>query len=157
MAAGGASQCIEGVGMNEGTLALGVIIATIAAMIYLSWNRELLFPSTDQPSRSERKPLQQRQPKARIVRRPAATRPEIAPQRPAAVSAPVSSIATPNDDAEMVALRTIAKLVAADLVTETKALERVFNVKAGNGKDYQRVQAKLKEAQAELKREGVAQ
>lgn len=143
--------------MNEGTLALGVVIATIAASVYLTWNRELLFPSANTPRRPERKPLQPRRPKVRVVHRPTATRPEIPPQRLEAVSAPISSIAVPNGDPEMIALRTIAKLTAANLVTETRALETVFDVKAGNGKRYKDVQAKLKIAQAELEGQGVAQ
>jgi hypothetical protein len=62
---------------------------------------------------------------------------------------PVSGIATPNDDPEMVAFRVLAKLIAARLVTETAALETAFDVRAGSSKAYKTVQAKLKAAQVE--------
>jgi len=58
----------------------------------------------------------------------------------------VSGVATPNNDAETVSFRVLAKLIQAKHVTETEALETVFGVKAGSSKAYQEARAKLKRA-----------
>jgi hypothetical protein len=58
----------------------------------------------------------------------------------------VSVIATPEDDAETVAFRFLARLVKAGHVTETQALESACEVKAGSSKAYQEARAKLKRA-----------
>lgn len=136
--------------MNEGTLAILVILATIGVAIFAATHRDLLFPSSDQHPGVVGKPLQSRRPALRVVRGGTSARRETTPKRAEAVSTAVSGIATPQSDPEMVALRVIAKLVADDLVTETKALESAFGVRAGSSKEYKRVQAKFKIAQAEL-------
>jgi len=65
------------------------------------------------------------------------------------ISSDVSGFTMPENDAEMIALQAISKLIAAGQITETVALSTVFGVKPGKGKDYVRVHAKLKIAQAE--------
>jgi len=85
--------------------------------------------------------------------RAATPRTEIAAKEDESVSEDVSGIETPESDPEMIAIRAIAKLIAADLVKETPALEQAFGVKAGSGKDYKRVQKKLKEAMQEKDRQ----
>jgi hypothetical protein len=127
--------------MNGGALALLLIVATIGAAIWVSLHRNVIWPESARPTG----------PRARLKRKARPGRAaEIEPKRPATISVPVSGVATPNDDAEMVALRAIAKLIAANLVTETVALQTVFAVKAGSSKRYQDVKTKLKTAQAEL-------
>lgn len=58
----------------------------------------------------------------------------------------VSGIAEPNDDAETVAFRFLARLVRAGHVPETVALECACGVRAGSSKAYQEARAKLKRA-----------
>lgn len=143
--------------MNEGTLAIVVIIATIGVAIFAATHRELLFPSSDQHPRVTQKPLQGRRPELRVVRGGTSARRETRAKRAEAVSGAVSGIAKPQSDPEMIALLTIAKLVAHDLVTETKALETVFSVRAGSSKEYKRVQARFKIAQSELEHSPLVQ
>jgi hypothetical protein len=115
-------------------------------MIYIALNRRLIWPERFV---HERPPWAspQRPPRKR-PRSPALAE---TPAKPAAtVSAVVSGIRTLDNDAEMVALRTLAKLIQAELITETVGLQTVFAVKAGSSKRYKEVQAKLKAAQAEL-------
>lgn len=76
--------------------------------------------------------------------------PEMTPKWGETVSPPVSGVAMPHDAAEMVLFRGLAKLVRAKVITETAALETVFDVRAGSGKAYTAVRAKLKTALAEL-------
>jgi hypothetical protein len=138
--------------MNEGWLALLIILATIGAMIWIGLHRHIIYP--------ERFGAGHPVGHARLVSRrpgratPAPRRPlraaETRPKSTATVSETVSGIATLENDAEMIALRTIAKLIAADLITETVALSTVFAVKAGSSRRYKEVQRKLKIAQAEL-------
>ena len=93
-----------------------------------------------------------RRPNYRRVARPAqrpAPAGETKPKRAETVSATVSGIAVPDNDAEMIAIRTVAKLINAGMITETAALETVFAVRAGSSRRYRAVQAKLKLAQAE--------
>lgn len=146
------AECIEGVAMNQGTLAILVILATIGVAIFAATHRDLLFPASNQRSRVPGKHLHSRQPALRVVRGSSSARPETTPKQHETVSTGVSGVATSQEDPETIALRTIAKLVAEDLLTETKALETVFNVKAGSSKEYKRVHAKLKSIQAQLER-----
>ena len=128
--------------MNEGTLAILVIIATIGAGVVVVAYRDLIF-STGAPPPRERRPAQ--------LRRPPAGRPSETPAKPAeAISVPISPIATPESDPEMIAFQALAKLVRAGVVTETIALEHAFGVRAGSSKAYTTVRAKLKVALAEL-------
>lgn len=128
--------------MNPAILVFVTIAATIGAAIWVALHRHVIYPdrytTPAPPARSRRRvPLSTRQR-------------EIAVKPAAIISAPVSSVATPNIDAETVAIQTIAKLIAAGKITETAALETVFNVKAGSSRRYKEVQAKLKTAQSEL-------
>jgi hypothetical protein len=138
--------------MNEGLLALLVIVATIGAGVWVALHRDIIYPERAQPAARSRV----RTAKPRPMHRPAqVARPAETVAKPAAsVSSPVSRIATPESDPEMIALRALAKLIAADLITETAALQTVFDVKAGSSKRYKEVQAKLKAAQAELESVG---
>lgn len=140
--------------MNPGLLALGLVAAAIGAAIWVVWHREAIYGAAARPAASGQRPARP----ARPARRPAppAHRParqlasETAQKREAMISADVSGFTMPENDAEMIALRTIAKLVKADLVKETVALSTVFAVKPGSSKRYREVQEKLKIAQAEI-------
>jgi len=129
--------------MNEGWLAIGVILATIGSGIALVWYRDLIFTTGAAAPRRPRRPT---------PRRPA-TRPrqiETPVKQAEVVSDAVSVITAPESEIEMIAFRALAKLVRAGDVTETTALEHAFDVKAGSSKAYKAVQAKLKTALAEL-------
>lgn len=138
--------------MNEGLLALLIIGGTIGAVIWVALHRDVIYGQPTQPAPEGRV-------RSRMLR-PGRAAPAPARQRlvlvetkakPAAtISAPISATPMQDNDAEMVALRALAKLIAADLVTETAALQTVFAVRAGSSKRYKEVQAKLKIAQAEL-------
>jgi hypothetical protein len=128
--------------MNEGWLAIGVLVATIGSGIALVWYRDLIF-TTGAAAPRRRRPTQRRP-----VARPRAT--EIPAKRVAMVSPPISPIATLDSDNEMIAFRAIAKLVRAGLITETLAIEHTFDVKAGSSKAYKTCHANLKRALAEL-------
>ena len=139
--------------MNEGWLALAVIVATISAMIWIALNRHIIYPERFGAGPSSRRARFDarrpgRAPTAQPRRLPALA--ETPAKSPAMVSTGVSGVATPTNDAEMVALEAIAKLIAAELITETVALTTVFAVKAGSSKRYKEVQAKLKIAQSRL-------
>jgi len=138
--------------MNQGALALGLIVAAIGAVIWVSLHRHVIWPETARPAEPRARPRPAARPGrlAHRVRPGRAPAVETEPKRPATISEPVSGVATPDDDTEMIAVRTIAKLIAADLVTETVALQTAFGVKPGSSKRYKEVQAKLKMAQAEL-------
>jgi len=133
--------------MNEGWLAIGVILATIGSAVALVWYRDLIFTTGAAAPR---------RPRRSTPRRPAAARPRAprqveTPAKPAeVVSNAISVIAAPENDIEMIAFRALAKLVRAGDVTETTALEHAFDVSAGSSKAYKAVQAKLKIALAEL-------
>lgn len=132
--------------MNEGWLAIGVILATIGSGVALVVYRDLIFTTGAAAPRRPRRPT---------PRRPAATRAR-APQsetvaKPSeVVSKAISVIAAPENDIEMIAFRALAKLVRAKVCTETEALEHAFDVSAGSSKAYKAVQAKLKTALADL-------
>ena len=129
--------------MNEGWLAIGVILATIGSGIALVWYRDLIFTTGAAAPRRPRRPTSRR----------SATRPRQVetPAKPAeAVSNAVSVIAAPENDIEMIAFRALAKLVRAKVCTETEALEHAFDVSAGSSKAYKAVQSKLKIALAEI-------
>lgn len=129
--------------MNEGWLAIGVIVATIGSAIALVWYRDLIFTTGAAAPRRPRRPT---------PRRPAG-RPrqvETAPKQAEVVSNAISVIAAPENDIEMIAFRALAKLVRAGDVTETTALEHAFDVNAGSSKAYKAAQKKLKIALAEL-------
>lgn len=127
--------------MNEGLLAILIVLATIGAAIWVAIHRDVIYPT----------PRPANRPRVRVaaLRSSGPARPETRTEKAATVSAPVSSAATPESDPEMIAVRVLAKLVAVKLVTETEALENAFDVKAGSSKRYKEVQAKLKVAQAE--------
>lgn len=132
--------------MNEGWLAIGVILATIGSGITLVVYRDLIFTTGAPPPRQGR----------RTMRRPAYSRPSAprqveTPAKPAeAVSCAVSVIAAPENDIEMIAFRALAKLVRAGVVTETLAIEHAFDVKAGSSKAYKAAQVSLKKALSDL-------
>lgn len=127
--------------MNEGVLAILVIVGTIGAGVVLVMYRDLIFTGAAAPPPRQRRPAQLRRPPARseTVAKPAAI-----------VSIDVSPTAIDNNDPEMIAFRAIAKLVYAGVVTETVAIERAFDVRAGSSKAYKAAQSKLKSALAEL-------
>jgi hypothetical protein len=138
--------------MNEGTLAIMIIVATIGVGIVAVMYRDLIFPTGAPPSRQRRPAQLRRLPAARPRVSPALARSETAPKSTEAVSVPVSPIATPDSDPETIAFQVLAKLVHAGVVTETMALEHAFGVRAGSSKAYTTVRAKLKTALAELSR-----
>lgn len=108
------------------------IFAILAAIYFLVWKDRI------QPILSHLLPS-----------RPAAWPTPLAETEPKideTISDSVSSIETPENDAEMVSILTILKLVEADLVTETAAITTVFGVKAGGGKEYKRIAARVKAA-----------
>lgn len=129
--------------VNEGLLAILIVIATISAAIWVAIHRDVIYPPTPRPAT---------RPRVRVARMrgPPARRPETVPEKPATVSTQVSGVAMQNGDPEMIAFHVLAKLIAARLVTETAALETAFDVRAGSSKAYRAVQAKLKAAQVEL-------
>lgn len=136
--------------MNEGTLAILVIIATIGAGVVVVMYRDLIF-STPAPPPRQRRPAQLRRPPAARPSTPAlAPATEIVAKPAAIVSSGVSGIATPESDPEMISARTLAKLIRAGAVNETVAIETAFDVRAGSSKAYKAAQAKLKIALAEL-------
>lgn len=124
--------------MNEGWLAIGVILATIGSGIALVVYRDLIFTTG---AAAPRRPAAARSsaPRSETVAKPAAI-----------VSTAISVIAAPENDIEMIAFRALAKLIRGGVVGETIAIETAFDVKAGNGKAYKAAQAKLKTALAEL-------
>lgn len=132
--------------MNEGWLAIGVILATIGSGIALVWYRDLIFTTGAAAPR---------RPRRSTPRRPAAARPRAPASETVAkpaevVSNAVSVIAAPENDIEMIAFRALAKLVRAGAVNETVAIETAFDVKAGSSKAYKAAQTKLKIALFEL-------
>jgi len=132
--------------MNEGWLAIGVILATIGAGIVLVMYRDLIF-TTDTPTpRKQRRPIKRR-PGRSAARSSNAETPA---KQAEVVSNVVSVIAARENDTEMIAFRALAKLVRAGDVTETTALEHAFDVKAGSSRAYKAVQSKLKIALVEL-------
>lgn len=139
--------------MNEGVVLLLTIIATAGSGLTVLWYRDLIWPERFPPAEPQRRPGPRRPPAARQRRPPAG---ETKPKPAATVSPAVSGVATPDNDAEMVALRAVAMLIQAGMITETAALETVFAVRAGSSKAYKNVQAKLKQAQSELDRTSAA-
>lgn len=132
--------------MNPGILAIFTLLGTVGAGVVIMFYRDLIF---DAPPPARRR-LAGRRP---VRRRQATTRPkpiETPREINAIISQAVSGIAMPGETAETVALRVILKLVAAKLVTETIALETVFNVKAGSKKRYVELRDKFKQLQSEL-------
>jgi len=137
--------------VNEGILAIIIIVATMGAAVWAVLYRDLIWPTLHNSTS---------RPAARVISRPgrapsapprrSPTLAETAPKPSTTISTAVSGVATPNDETEMIAFRVLAKLIAADLVTETAALQAVFDVRAGSSKRYKEVQAKLKAAQAEV-------
>lgn len=139
--------------MNPGTLAILTLLGTIGVGITVVWYRDLIWPEYFPPAEPQRRPGPRRPPAARARQvKPA----EMEPKPAATVSNGVSGIATPNNDAEMVALRAVAVLIQANMITETAALETLFCVKAGSSKRYKAIHAKLKQAQSELDRTNAA-
>lgn len=140
--------------MDEGWLGMAVILTTIGAMIWIGLHRHIIYPERFGPGRAapaQRRPLQWRPGRAMPAHRrrsPAPT--ETKPKPAATISRGISGVAMLENDAEMIALLAIAKLIAAGLVTETGALQTVFAVRAGSSRRYREVHDKLKIAQAEL-------
>jgi hypothetical protein len=130
--------------VNEGLLAILVVVATIGAAIWVAIHRDVIYPQSPRPA------ARPRVRSAMLRSSGPARRPETGPKRVATVSLPVSGIATPQVEPETIAFQVLAKLIKAGLVTETAALETAFEVKAGSSKAYKSVQAKLKAAQAEI-------
>jgi hypothetical protein len=132
--------------MNEGWLAIGVILATIGSGVALVWYRDLIFTTGAAAPRRPRQVAPRR--RARPATRPRQV--ETPAKRVAMVSPPVSPIATLDSDTEMIVFRAIAKLVRAGVITETLAIEHAFDVKAGSSKAYKACHANLKRALFEL-------
>lgn len=132
--------------MNEGWLAIGVILATIGSGVALVWYRDLIFTTGAAAPRRPRQVAGRRPNRPAVRRRPIET-----PAKPAAVVSPAISVITaPENDPEMIAFRALAKLVRAGAVNETIAIETVFDVKAGSSKAYKAAQSKLKKALVDL-------
>lgn len=131
--------------MNEGWLAIGVILATIGSGVALVWYRDLIFTGAAAPRRPHHST-----PRRPPARRRSAPRAKMPAKRVAMISPPISPIATLDSDTEMIAFRAIAKLVRAGVITETLAIEHTFDVKAGSSKAYKVCHANLKRALAEL-------
>ena len=132
--------------MNEGWLAIGVILATIGSGIALVWYRDLIFTTGAAAPRRQRRPT----PRRPAAARPRASQSETVAKPSEVVSNAISVIAAPENDIEMIAFRALAKLVRAGAVNETVAIETAFDVKAGSSKAYKAAQAKLKIALFEL-------
>lgn len=132
--------------MNEGWLAVGVILATIGSGVALVWYRDLIFTTGAAAPRRPRQVAPRRPP----GRRRSAPARETPAKSAAIVSQAVSVIAAPENDVEMIAFRALAKLIRAGVVGETVAIETAFDVKAGNGKAYKAAQSKLKQALVDL-------
>jgi len=132
--------------MNEGWLAIGVILATIGSGIALVWYRDLIFTTGAAAPRRPRRSTPRRP--GRSTARPRQV--ETPVKQAEVVSNAVSVIAAPENDIEMIAFRALAKLVRAGMVNETVAIETVFDVKAGSSKAYKAAQSKLKQALVEL-------
>jgi len=128
--------------MNEGWLAIGVILATIGSGVALVWYRDLIFTTGSAAPR---------QPRRSTPRRPGRVQRSETVAKPAKiVSSAISVIAAPENDIEMIAFRALAKLIRAGAVNETVAIETAFDVHAGSSKAYKAAQAKMKRALAEL-------
>lgn len=132
--------------MNEGWLAIGVILATIGSGIVLVWYRDLIFTTGAAAPRRPRRSTPRRP--QRSTARPRAA--ETPAKQAELVSTAISVIAAPENDIEMIAFRALAKLVRAGMVNETVAIETVFDVKAGSSKAYKAAQSKLKKALVDL-------
>jgi hypothetical protein len=132
--------------MNEGWLAIGVILATIGSGVALVVYRDLIFTTGAAAPRRPRRSTPRRP--QRSTARPRAA--ETPVKQAEVVSTVVSVIAAPENDIEMIAFRALAKLVRAGAVNETVAIETVFDVKAGSSKAYKAAQSNLKRALAEL-------
>jgi hypothetical protein len=132
--------------MNEGWLAIGVILATIGSGVALVWYRDLIFTTGAAAPRRPRRSTPRRP--ARSAARPRQA--ETPVKQAEAISNAVSVIAAPENDIEMIAFRALAKLVRAGKVNETVAIETVFDVKAGSSKAYKAAQSKLKQALVDL-------
>lgn len=132
--------------MNEGWLAIGVILATIGSGVALVWYRDLIFTTGAAAPRRPRRSTTRRP-----TARPSAPRQVETPAKPAeVVSNAISVIAAPDNDIEMIAFRALAKLIRAGAVNETIAIETVFDVKAGSSKAYKACHANLKRALDDL-------
>jgi hypothetical protein len=139
--------------MNEGIVLLLTVLGTAGAGLTVLWYRDLIWPEHFPPAKQQRRPGPRRPPAARARQ---VTPAETEPKPAATVSPAVSGIATPDNDAEMVALRAVAVLIQANMITETAALETLFCVKPGSSKRYKAIHAKLKQAQSELDRTSAA-
>lgn len=139
--------------MNPGTLAILTLLGTIGVGVTVVWYRDLIWPEHFPQAKPQRRTGPRRPPAGRARQvKPA----ETAPKPAETVSPAVSGIATPDNDAEMVALRAVAVLIKANMITETAALETLFCVKPGSSKRYKAIHAKLKQAQSELDRTSAA-
>lgn len=131
--------------MNEGWLAMALVLSTIAVGVYASMRPDLFFPARH-PS-AQRRPGPARHSPARRRLAPPARKPtEIA--KP--VSPDISGAAMPNSEHETIALETLAILVSADLVGETDGLKALFGAKAGSSKKYKAIHARFKEIQGRV-------
>ena len=83
--------------MNQGTLAILVILATIGVVIFAATHRELLFPLSGQGPRVASKRLHSRRPALRVVRGGRVARRETTPKQRETVSAGVSGVAPQQD------------------------------------------------------------
>lgn len=132
---------------NPATLAIATILATGGAAVWVAMYRDVIWAASVPPTRQgpRRAPGRSRQVAAAPPKQA-----ETPPKQAATVSLPVSPIATPDSDPEMIAIRVLAKLVKAGCIGQTVALENAFDVKSGNSKAYTRVQEKFKTAKIEL-------
>jgi len=134
--------------VNEGTLAIFVVLAVIGAAAWAAWHRDIAYP-VQAPRQVLAAPTRSGRRVGAVARR-RARRVSLPPKRAEAVSTPVSGSRVPHVDPETVAFQLFAKLVRAGAITETALLEHAFGVKAGSSKAYKAAHAKLKAALAEL-------
>lgn len=133
--------------MNEGWLALGLLVLFILALGWIALHREVIFsqPATPAKKTAALKPVRRLKNPPALVERSSGRAGETEPKQAEAVSSDVSGSTTGNDVSETVSLETIAKLVRAKKLTQTDGIEIAFDVKAGSSTRYTHLRDRLRE------------
>ncbi len=139
--------------MSPGMQLLLTLVATVLAVIAVVTYRDLIFQQPARPTPTRRRPARSPASSPGSARAAPAAPPKPAAKQQETISAPISGISLQENDAEMVAFLAIAKLIQANMITETAALQTVFNVKPGSSRAYQDARTKLKQAQDRLSAE----
>ncbi len=139
--------------MSPGLQLLLTIVATIFAVGTVVVYRDLIFEQPARPTPTRRRPTRSPASAASSASSAPAALPKPAPKQQEIISPPVSASTIAENDAEMLAFLAIAKLIQANMITETAALQTVFNVKPGSSRAYQDARTKLKQAQDRLSAE----